>query len=73
MHPIKRMRAEQRLSIRELSRRSSVPPGTISGIERGTREPQVRTLAKIASALEVDVEDLYPKVSTALSQRASAA
>ncbi len=59
MHPIKRQRAEQRLSLRELARRSGVPAGTISGIERGQREPQIRTLAKIADALEVDIEGLF--------------
>ncbi len=58
MHPIKRQRAEQRLSLRELARRSGVPAGTISGIERGQREPQILTLAKIADALEVDIEEL---------------
>lgn len=58
MHPIKRQRAEKRLSLRELARRSGVPAGTISGIERGQREPQILTLAKIADALEVDIEKL---------------
>ncbi len=65
MHPIKRQRAIQRLSLRELARRSGVPAGTLSGIERGTREPQIVTLAKIADALGVDVEELIaPKVRT---------
>jgi transcriptional regulator with XRE-family HTH domain len=58
MHPIKRYRAEQRLSLRQLAGRSGVPAGTISGIERGQREPQILTLAKIADALKVDVDKL---------------
>ncbi len=67
MHPIKRLRAERRLSLRELGRLSGVPAGTLSGIERGIREPQILTLAKIADALEVDVEDLYPKATASPS------
>ncbi len=64
MHPIKRERARRRWSLRELAVRSGVPAGTISGVERGQREPQILTLAKIADALEVDVEELTssPKV-----------
>ena len=64
MHPIKRERARRRWSLRELAGRSGVPAGTISGVERGQREPQILTLAKIADALEVDVEELTssPKV-----------
>ena len=58
MHPIRRERAKRRWSLRELGRRSGVPAGTLSGIERGTRDPQILTLAKIAEALEVDVEGL---------------
>ncbi len=58
MHPIKRQRAIQRLSLRELARRSGVPAGALSSIERGQREPQIVTLAKIADALGVDVEEL---------------
>ncbi len=58
MHPIKRERARRRWSLRELAVRSGVPAGTISGVERGQREPQILTLAKIADALEVDVEEL---------------
>jgi transcriptional regulator with XRE-family HTH domain len=64
MHPIRRKRVEQRLSLRELARRSGVPAGTISGIERGSREPRALTLAKLADALEVDIEDLSPKAPT---------
>ena len=61
MHPVKRLRAEQRLSLRDLSERSGVPPGAISGIERGTREPQARTLARLADGLGVSIGDLDPK------------
>ena len=63
MHPVKRERAKRRWSLRELARRSGVPAGTLSGIERGQREPQILTLAKIADALELDVEELVEEAA----------
>src|SRR5215218_7369613 len=68
MHPIKRARARRQWSLRELGRRSGVPAGTISGIERGQREPQILTLAKIADALETDVEELTEQSPKALGR-----
>jgi transcriptional regulator with XRE-family HTH domain len=73
LHPIKHQRAKRRWSLRELGRRSGVPAGTISGIERGQREPHVLTLAKIADALEVDVEELINEAPKAPSRSSSAA
>jgi transcriptional regulator with XRE-family HTH domain len=66
MHPIERERIKQQLTLRELGRRSGVPAGTLSGIERGTRKPQSLTLAKIAAGLGVDVEELMVPKDVAL-------
>jgi transcriptional regulator with XRE-family HTH domain len=66
MHPIERERIKQQLTLRELGRRSGVPAGTLSGIERGTRKPQSLTLAKIAAGLGVDVEELMDPQDVAL-------
>lgn len=58
----RRLRAErgrQGLSMRELTAKSGVPPTAISEIERGVRKrPRVTTLAKLAKALDIPVEDL---------------
>jgi transcriptional regulator with XRE-family HTH domain len=66
MHPIERERIKQRLSLRELGRRSGVPAGTISGIERGIRKPHSLTLAKLADGLGVEVEALMDLKEVAL-------
>jgi transcriptional regulator with XRE-family HTH domain len=66
MHPVERERIKQQLSLRELGRRSGVPAGTISGIERGIRKPHSLTLAKIADGLGVDVEELMTPKDVAL-------
>ena len=58
MHPIKRERARQKMSLRELADRSGVHYGSISMIERGGRTPTIVTLAKLGDALGVDVEVL---------------
>ncbi len=66
MHPVERERIKQQLSLRELARRSGVPAGTISGIERGLRKPHSLTMAKIADGLGVDVEELMAPKDVAL-------
>lgn len=48
---IKQLREEQRLSLRELSRRSGVSATQISEIERNLTSPTVPTLMKIIDAL----------------------
>lgn len=42
----------------DLAEQSGVHEVYISGLERGTREPGLRTLSKIASALETTVSEL---------------
>jgi transcriptional regulator with XRE-family HTH domain len=52
------MRAERGLSLREAARRAGVVKETISDIERGKTHPYDVTLAKLAEAYEVPIEEL---------------
>jgi len=57
-HRLRVMRAERGLSLREAARRAGVVKETISEIERGHTHPYDVTLAKLARAYGVPVEDL---------------
>jgi transcriptional regulator with XRE-family HTH domain len=52
------LRAERGLTVRQAAELSGVAKETISQVERGERHPYDRTLAKLAHAYEVPVEDL---------------
>jgi transcriptional regulator with XRE-family HTH domain len=52
------LRAERGLTVRQVAELSGVAKETISQVERGERHPYDRTLAKLAHAYEVPVEDL---------------
>ena len=52
------MRAKRGLSLREAARRAGMVKETISDIERGKTHPYDVTLAKLAQAYEVSVEEL---------------
>jgi transcriptional regulator with XRE-family HTH domain len=56
---LKYWREHQGLSLRQLADKSKVPYSAISLLENGKREPQGRTVHKLAAALEVDVTALY--------------
>ena len=51
-------RRERGLSQEKLQEATGVSQQYLSGLERGTRNPTVRTLAKIAAALDVQPADL---------------
>jgi transcriptional regulator with XRE-family HTH domain len=57
-HRLRVMRAERGLSLREAARRAGVVKETISDIERGHTHPYDVTLAKLARAYDVPVEEL---------------
>ena len=57
-HRLRLMRVERGLSLREAARRAGVVKETISDIERGHTHPYDVTLAKLAKAYEVPVEEL---------------
>lgn len=52
------LRRARGLSQEELAHRADVHQTYLSGVERGRRNPSVEVLARIAAALEGDLEDL---------------
>jgi transcriptional regulator with XRE-family HTH domain len=56
---IRSLRAEQNLSLRDLSGLSGLSVNAISKIERGENSPTVASLHQLASALEVHITDLF--------------
>ncbi len=57
-HIIKRHRLKKKLTLEELSRRTSLSVGYISKLERSDRIPPFSTLQTIAAVLEVDMAEL---------------
>jgi len=55
---VQRLRAEKGLSQEELAHRADLHRTYISGVERGTRNPTVTVLEKIATALETTIGKL---------------
>jgi len=56
----KELRAARGLSIRKLAEEAGVSTETIYSVEHGKRQPSVRTLGKIARALDAEVKDFFP-------------
>jgi len=52
------LRRAKGFSQEELAHRAEVHQTYLSGVERGRRNPSVMVLARIASALDADLEDL---------------
>jgi transcriptional regulator with XRE-family HTH domain len=52
------LRRDRGLSQEELAHRASVHQTYLSGVERGRRNPSVMVLARLAVALDADLEDL---------------
>lgn len=60
MFVIKKLREERKMSQSELSFKSAVSRQTISGLESGKiKKTSTNTLQKIATALEVEFNDLF--------------
>lgn len=57
---LRNSRVSQNLSLRELAARADVSAGHLSQIENGRTNPSVRTLYKIAAALNISVGLLFP-------------
>ncbi|WP_240547244.1 helix-turn-helix domain-containing protein [Mesorhizobium tianshanense] len=55
---VQKIRRAQALSQEELSFRSGFTRAYLSGLEAGRRNPTLLSLAKIANALSVDIEEL---------------
>lgn len=52
------LRRAKELSQEELAHRASVHQTYLSGVERGKRNPSIGVLARIAAALDADLDDL---------------
>jgi transcriptional regulator with XRE-family HTH domain len=63
------LRLRQRRTLREVSTQARVSLGYLSEVERGQKEASSELLASIASALEVDLSDLFIEVSSQLRRR----
>ena len=56
--PLRELRAERLLSIRELARLAGVAPSTIYLTEAGRTMPRASVMRRIAAVLEVDPNDV---------------
>lgn len=66
MVEIKRIRKDKGMTRAKLGAVSGVHPATINRIERGETSPTVETLEKLAGALEVEMQELFPKAQEEL-------
>jgi transcriptional regulator with XRE-family HTH domain len=63
------LRLRQRRTLREVSTQARVSLGYLSEVERGQKEASSELLASIASALQVELSDLFIEVSSQLRRR----
>jgi len=63
---LRALRLRQRRTLREVSASARVSLGYLSEVERGQKEPSSELLAAIASALDVELSDLFAEVATVL-------
>jgi len=56
---LRRLRKEREISQEDFATDSGFDRGYISGVERGVRNPSVLVLERIASALEIDIAELF--------------
>ena len=58
---LRQLRRARAFSQEELAGRAGLDRTYISGCERGMRNPSLVTVAKLASALNVEIGDLFPR------------
>lgn len=56
------MREERGWSLREVERRTKVAKSIVASIERGTANPTMRTLERLAEAFDCEVKDFFEEV-----------
>ncbi len=56
---VRKRREEMGLSQEQLATKADLDRTYISGIERGTRNPTLRIVSRIADALECSISDLF--------------
>ena len=66
MEELKRLREEKGWSQTRLAQESGVDRATINQVEGGRRSPTISTLEVLATALDVEVADFFPKAQAPL-------
>src|SRR5215203_6465514 len=61
MERIRQLRNERGLSQAKLAVMADMDPATLNRLERGTGNPNLKTLERVADALGVEVADFFPK------------
>ena len=61
---IKYLRGKKRWSQEDLALEANVNKNYISDLERGTRNPTIKVLEKIANALEISLEELFKGIQS---------
>lgn len=56
---VKDVRLKKNISLETLAKLSGISRGHLSRIERQEKEPKISTLAQIALALNVNIQELY--------------
>jgi transcriptional regulator with XRE-family HTH domain len=69
MERIRELREQMGLSQVKLAVMADMDPATLNRLERGTGNPNLRTLERVAQALGVEVAELLPKAVASPSQR----
>ena len=57
--PIRRLRAEANIGLRELSRLADISPASLMAIEKGNSSPTLATLHKVLKALGTDFAEFF--------------
>jgi transcriptional regulator with XRE-family HTH domain len=65
MEKLRRLRKQRGLTQAKLAVQAGLDPSSLSQIETGARQPNTRTLEKLAGVLGVEVVDLFPKAQGA--------
>lgn len=73
MNILRRLRAEKRLTLRELAALSKVNINAIMSLEKGLSNARPVTIDKLAVALEVDITVLEPLMTQVKSPQLEAA
>ena len=63
MERIRQLRKERGLSQVKLAVMADMDPATLNRLERGTGNPNLKTLERVAEALGVEVADFFPKAA----------
>jgi transcriptional regulator with XRE-family HTH domain len=71
MERIRQLRKERGLSQAKLAVMADMDPATLNRLERGTGNPNLKTLERVAVALEVEVADFFPKAPSRSSREPS--